>query len=148
MHDVCGFSFDNSMPEIQATWYLLVIAWHCYYISKNKQRSLSIGCIGRTWFEHCRKFPGRETDLNNTNLRISLLFFSSRIQRFSFVLWLLALNELVETNTLTSCICILLACTSWSVLKKKPHWFRSVLNKVYDLFLIQINLCLSDSLML
>lgn len=147
MHDVCGFSFDNSMPEIQATWYLLVIAWHCYYISKNKQRSLSIGCIGRTWFEHCRKFPGRETDLNNTNLRISLLFFSSRIQKFSFVLWLLALNELVETNTLTSCICILL--TIYQLISpKKPHWFRSVLNKVYDLFLIQINLCLSDSLML
>lgn len=127
MHDVCGFSFDNSMPEIQATWYLLVIAWHCYYISKNKQRSLSIGCIGRTWFEHCRKFPGRETDLNNTNLRISLLFFSSRIQRFSFVLWLLALNELVETNTLTSCICIL-TCTSWSVLKNRidfvPFWTK------------------------
>lgn len=143
MHDVC--SFDNSMPEIQATWYLLVIAWHCYYISKNKQRSLSIGCIGRTWFEHCRKFPGRETDLNNTNLRISLLFFSSRIQNFSFVLWLLALNELVETNTLTSYICILLTCTSWSVLKKlisfrfeQSLWF----------YLIQINLCLSDSLML
>lgn len=128
MHDVCGFSFDNSMPEIQATWYLLVIAWHCYYISKNKQRSLSIGCIGRAWFEHCRKFPGRETDLNNTNLRISLLFFSSRIQRFSFVLWLLALNELVETNTLTSCICILLTCTSWSVLKNHidfvPFWTK------------------------
>lgn len=128
MHDVFDFSFDNSMPEIQATWYLLVIAWHCYYISKNKQRSLSIGCIGRTWFEHCRKFPGRETDLNNTNLRISLLFFSSRIQRFSFVLWLLALNELVETNTLTSCICILLTCTSWSVLKNHidfvPFWTK------------------------
>lgn len=128
MHDVCGFSFDNSMPEIQATWYLLVIAWHCYYISKNKQRSLSIGCIGRTWFEHCRKFPGRETDLNNTNLRISLLFFSSRIQKFSFVLWLLALNEPVETNTLTSCICILLTCTSWSVLKNRidfvPFWTK------------------------
>lgn len=127
MHDVCGFSFDNSMPEIQATWYLLVIAWHCYYTSKNKQRSLSIGCIGRAWFEHCRKFPGRETDLNNTNLRISLLFFSSRIQRFSFVLWLLALNELVETNTLTSCICIL-TCTSWSVLKNRidfvPFWTK------------------------
>lgn len=128
MHDVFDFSFDNSMPEIQATWYLLVIAWHCYYISKNKQRSLSIGCIGRAWFEHCRKFPGRETDLNNTNLRISLLFFSSRIQRFSFVLWLLALNELVETNTLTSCICILLTCTSWSVLKNHidfvPFWTK------------------------
>lgn len=127
MHDVFDFSFDNSMPEIQATWYLLVIAWHCYYISKNKQRSLSIGCIGRTWFEHCRKFPGRETDLNNTNLRISLLFFSSRIQNFSFVLWLLALNELVETNTLTSYICIL-ACTSWSVLKNRidfvPFWTK------------------------